>query len=92
VGTEYRSIVLYTTEAQKTDTEKFIAEIEASHTEGGHITTEVKPLDVFYPAEEYHRDYFARNPEKAYCQLVINQKLEKIQKKFAQLLNANESI
>ncbi len=55
------------------------------------VVTEVTPLDVFYPAEEYHKDYFARNPEKAYCQIVINPKVAKVQAKFAELLKKNES-
>jgi peptide-methionine (S)-S-oxide reductase len=86
VGTQYRSAVFYTTDAQRQAAEKIIAEIEASSHEGGHVVTEVKPLDVFYPAEEYHRDYFARNPAQAYCQLVINPKVAKVQEKFAELL------
>lgn len=86
VGTQYRSAVFYSDLDQKTATEKLIAEINASSAEGGKVVTEVAPLGVWYPAEEYHKDYFARNPEKAYCQLVINPKVEKVQQKFAALL------
>ncbi|MCI0619551.1 peptide-methionine (S)-S-oxide reductase MsrA [Candidatus Wolfebacteria bacterium] len=86
VGEQYRSIILYTTPGQKETSEKFIAELEASSALGGHIVTEVKPLDTFYEAESHHRDYFARNPENRYCQVIINPKLEKVQKKFAELL------
>ena len=86
IGTQYRSVILYTNETQKSEAEKFIAELNASHEEGDRIVTEVKPLDIFYPAEDYHHDYYKRNPEKEYCQLVINPKLEKVQKKFAELL------
>lgn len=86
VGTQYRSSIFYTTPDQKTDAEKMIAEIDSSSNEGGKVVTEVVPLDVFYPAEDYHKDYFARNPEKAYCQIVINPKVEKVQQKFAELL------
>lgn len=86
VGTQYRSAIFYTTLEQKAVAEAMIAEIDASSTEGGKVVTEVTPLDVFYPAEDYHKDYFAKNPEKGYCQIVINPKVEKVQKEFAALL------
>ena len=86
IGTQYRSAIFYTTPEQKDAAIKMIAEIDASSTEGGKVVTEVTPLDVFYPAEEYHKDYFARNPEKGYCQIVINPKVAKVQKEFAALL------
>lgn len=89
VGTEYRSAIFYTTPEQKTAALKMIAEIDASSIEGGKVVTEVTPLDVFYPAEEYHKNYFARNPEQGYCQIVINPKVEKVQAKFAELLKQN---
>lgn len=88
VGTQYRSIILYTNDTQKTEAEKFIKEIDTSAT-GNPVVTEIVPLEVFYPAEDYHRDYFARNPDRAYCQVVINPKLEKVQKQFAELLKSN---
>jgi len=89
VGTQYRSAVFYMTDEQKSETEKIIGEINASSAEGGKTVTEVKPLDIFYPAEDYHKDYFTRNPEKAYCQLIINPKVAKVQEQFAQLLKKN---
>jgi len=89
-GTEYRSAVFYTTEGQRAETEKIIDEINASNTEGGAVVTEVAPLKKFYPAESYHKDYFAKNPERAYCQIVINPKVEKVQAKFAELLKRNQ--
>ena len=90
VGTQYRSAIFYMTEEQKIEAEKMIAEIDASSTEGDKVVTEVTPLGVFYPAENYHKDYFAKNPEQGYCQLVINPKVEKVQQKFAELLRKNE--
>ena len=90
VGTQYRSAVFYTTPAQKEAAEKFIADIDASSTEGGKVVTEVTPLDKFYPAEEYHKNYFARNPDRAYCQIVVNPKVEKVQANFAQLLKSGK--
>ncbi|MCR4333697.1 MAG: peptide-methionine (S)-S-oxide reductase MsrA [Patescibacteria group bacterium] len=91
VGTQYRSIILYTTPAQKEEAEAFIREIDASSKEGGRVVTEVQPLTAFYEAEPDHRNYFARNPEKAYCNLVINPKVEKVQKEFAELLKSNKT-
>lgn len=87
-GTQYRSIILYTTPAQKEEAEAFIRELEASTPEGNHVVTEVKPLTTFYEAENYHRDYFAHHPEQQYCNLIIAPKVEKVQEKFAELLKA----
>ncbi len=86
VGTQYRSIILYVTELQKEIAEKFIKNLEAEKNYGNKIVTEVKPLEKFYPAEEYHKDYFDKNPEAAYCQAVINPKLKKLRGKFNQYL------
>lgn len=86
VGTQYRSAIFYTTPGQKNESEKMIADIDASSSEGGKVVTEVTPLDVFYPAEDYHKNYFEKNPNRAYCQLVVNPKVEKVQRKFAELL------
>ncbi len=87
VGTQYRSIILYTNETQQREAEAFIEEINDSNKDGAPIVTEVKPLEKFYEAEEYHRDYFAKNPGEGYCQLVINPKLDKVKANFAALLN-----
>ncbi len=90
VGTQYRSIILTTVPEQKEKAEKFIASINASSKEGKPIVTEIKPLDVFYPAEDYHKDYYAQNKTAGYCELVIHPKLQKVQEKFADLLKKNE--
>ncbi|MEK7638006.1 MAG: peptide-methionine (S)-S-oxide reductase MsrA [Patescibacteria group bacterium] len=90
VGTQYRSIILYTTESQKNEAERFIKEINASHSEGNPVVTELKPLDTFYVAEESHRDYYRKNPTQPYCELVINPKLQKVKEEFAKLLKDNE--
>ena len=86
-GTQYRSIVLYTTPAQKADAEKII---EKLNTSGPKVVTEVKPLDVFYPAEEYHRQYYKNNTDMPYCQVVINPKLEHVKERFHELLKTDE--
>jgi peptide-methionine (S)-S-oxide reductase len=86
VGTQYRSIVLYESEAQKHETEKFIKELVASDPKGKPVVTEIAPLKKFYEAESYHRNYFANNREMPYCQIIIEPKVEKLQEKFAALL------
>ena len=87
VGTQYRSIIFYTTPQQKAEAGEFIREINSSSSEGTLAVTELEPLIKFYEAENYHKDYFARNKEKPYCQVIINPKLKKVQKEFAELLN-----
>lgn len=89
VGPQYRSIILYTNEEQKKEAEDFIKNLNASSMEGKPIVTEVRPLDKFHEAEEYHRDYYQKNPTQAYCQIVINPKLEKLQKEFSELLKSH---
>ena len=86
VGTQYRSIILYTTPEQKEKVEAFIAELNTSNEMGDPIVTEVEPLGTFYDAESYHKDYYAKNNGNQYCELVINPKLEKVQQQFAKLL------
>lgn len=90
IGTQYRSVIFYTTPAQKTEIEKFIAEINASNKIGKPIVTQVEPLVKFYEAENYHHDYFAAHPGNPYCEIVINPKLEKVKKEFAKLLNGED--
>ena len=88
VGTQYRSVIFYTTSEQKDEAEKFIQEVNASSKEGKPIVTSVEPLNKFYIAENYHRDYFAKNPSNPYCERIINPKLEKVKKHFVDLLKA----
>ena len=88
VGPQYRSVVFYADEEQKREVETFIKELNASTSEGKNIVTSIEPLRVFYPAENYHKDYYARNPEQAYCQIIINPKLEKVKKEFSKLLDS----
>ena len=90
VGIQYRSVIFYTTEKQKAEAEKFISEINASNTAGAPIVTEIKPLDQFHEAENYHHDYYEVHKNAPYCQLIINPKLEKVQKDFASLLKKHE--
>jgi peptide-methionine (S)-S-oxide reductase len=86
VGTQYRSAIFYTTPEQKTAAEKFIADLEASDVGGKPIVTEILPFGAFYEAEDYHRQYFKNHSDAGYCQLIIEPKVEKLQKQFANLL------
>ncbi len=85
VGSQYRSIILYRTPQQQAIAER-LRETFAAPLWEKPVVTEIKPLDKFYPAEEYHRNYFARHPEQAYCQLVIQPKVQKFREKFQHLL------
>lgn len=78
VGTQYRSIILYKDEAQKKVAE--MAKDEAQANFKTPIVTEIRPLTEFFPAEEYHQDYYAKNPNQPYCIAVISPKLEKFLK------------
>jgi peptide-methionine (S)-S-oxide reductase len=87
VGEQYRSIILYSTDEQKKISENFIKELQDSSIEGNPIVTEVKMLEKFYPAEDYHKNYYENHKNQSYCQVIINPKLKKVQEKFADLLN-----
>lgn len=76
VGTQYRSIILYHTDEQRDVAEGSKSRAQANFVDP--IVTEIVPLDVFYPAEDYHQDYFARNPNAGYCRVVIRPKLDKL--------------
>lgn len=89
VGTQYRSVIFYTTPEQKEEIEKFIKEINDSNSLGKPIVTEIEPLEKFWVAENYHQDYFANNKGNPYCEIVINPKLEKVGKEFADLIANN---
>jgi peptide-methionine (S)-S-oxide reductase len=87
VGPEYRSLVLYQGDEQKAIAEKSV--VAAQKVWPDPIVTEVKPLQKFYPAEPEHIDYYKKHPEQAYCQIIINPKLQKLRAKFASKLNAS---
>lgn len=91
VGTQYRSVVFYSSETQKKEAEAFIAELNNSSADGDPIATTVEPLDEFYEAEEHHRNYYERNQNQGYCQVIIAPKLQKVQKEFAELLKDTQT-
>src|ERR1700758_281516 len=82
VGTQYRSAIFYHSPEQKATAERVIAELQAQKLWDEPVVTELKPLTAFYPAEEYHRDYFRRNPTQGYCQAVIAPKVAKVRKLY----------
>jgi peptide-methionine (S)-S-oxide reductase len=90
VGTQYRSVIFTMDKDQEEKAKKIISEINASNKEGKPIVTEVVPFTNFYPAEGYHQNYYQSNKTAMYCDLVINPKLEKVQKQFADLLIQNQ--
>ena len=79
-GTQYRSIILYSSEAQKAAAEK--SKAEAQKALGKPVVTEIVPLQKFYQAEGYHQDYYRENPNQSYCRAVIRPKVEKFEKKL----------
>ncbi|MFB6105132.1 MAG: peptide-methionine (S)-S-oxide reductase MsrA [Halobacteriaceae archaeon] len=84
VGTQYRSIVLYHDDDQRRLAEAYIEALDAEYDDD--VVTELEPLETFYPAEEYHQDYFEKHPEDAYCQAHARPKVEKVRERFAQNL------
>jgi peptide-methionine (S)-S-oxide reductase len=89
VGTEYRSVIFYTTDDQKRDAEALIEQLNSSDPAGKRIVTEVVPLKAFYPAEKYHQEYYRNNSLAPYCQIVIDPKLRKLHKQFTALLKSS---
>jgi peptide-methionine (S)-S-oxide reductase len=77
IGPQYRSIILYHDAEQRETATRKIASVEASRHYSRPIVTELQPLGAFHPAEDYHRDYFVRNPDRSYCQLVVAPKVRK---------------
>lgn len=82
IGTQYRSAIFYHNEKQKQIAEDYIKQLESSKTFKNPIVTEVTAFSNFYPAEDYHTDYYERNGEQPYCQMVIRPKVLKFQKTF----------
>lgn len=83
IGTQYRSVIYYFDNEQKQQAEQVIESLED---EGLNIVTELSPVPMFYPAEEYHQNFFARNPSQGYCNFSIPPKLSKLRAKYLDLL------
>lgn len=86
-GTQYRSVILYTTPEQKIAAENYIQKLTTEEIYPNSIVTELEPLQKFFPAEDYHQNYYNQNKDaNPYCQVVIDPKIAKIKKSFAHLL------
>ena len=86
VGEQYRSIILYETDADKKAAERVAKEIQESLTDGTRVVTQIVKLGKFFKAEDYHQNYFKENTSAPYCQIVIEPKIEKVKKRFAELV------
>jgi peptide-methionine (S)-S-oxide reductase len=84
IGTQYRSVIFYHNKTQKREAER--AKNEAQKLYDKQIVTEIKPFEAFYQAEEYHQNYYNSNKNKVYCKLVIDPKINKLQKNFKKYL------
>lgn len=88
VGEQYRSVIFYRDEEQHETAKKVLAELTRERVFADPIVTTVEPASTFYPAEEYHQDYFKNHPYQPYCMFVVSPKVKKIREKFASRLKA----
>ncbi|HLZ45932.1 MAG TPA: peptide-methionine (S)-S-oxide reductase MsrA [Gemmatimonadales bacterium] len=88
IGTQYRSAIFYHDDEQRRVAEDFVRELEAERVFDDPIVTKIEPLEAFYPAEEYHREYYRRNPNQGYCRAVIAPKVAKLRSKYLEKLKA----
>ena len=86
VGTQYRSVIFYHDEQQRQTAERMIQRLNSEELWDAPIVTKIEPFKAFYEAEEYHRDYFKRHPEQAYCRVVIAPKIAKLQEHYMRKL------
>ena len=82
VGIQYRSVIFYHNKTQKIIAEKIIASLNKQKIWDNPIVTDVEPLELFYFAEEYHKEYYKKHPEQAYCQVVISPKVAKFRQRY----------
>ncbi len=87
VGEQYRSVIFYNDDTEKKVAEKIIGEVNESLKDGTRVVTQLVPFQAFYAAESYHQDYFKSNSSAPYCQIIIEPKIEKVRKRFAELVN-----
>jgi methionine-S-sulfoxide reductase len=91
VGTQYRSAIFYHTDQQRAEAERFKKKLDESGAFRAPIVTEITKFDKFYPAEDYHQQYYAENPRAPYCRAVIRPKMAKFRKVFADKLKEEKS-
>ena len=89
IGTQYRSVIFFQSAEQERIARDAIAAVEAEKLWDDPLVTQIEPLRTFYPAEEYHQDYFTNNPRQSYCQAVIAPKVAKFRRKFLERLVAS---
>ncbi|MHA2224585.1 MAG: peptide-methionine (S)-S-oxide reductase MsrA [Candidatus Hodarchaeales archaeon] len=89
IGTQYRSVIFYYSRQQKEEAKKLIRELEGEAIWPNPIVTEVTAFADFFPAEDYHKDYFKKNPNQPYCQLVIAPKVMKFREKYVNKLKVS---
>ncbi|HEV2964281.1 MAG TPA: peptide-methionine (S)-S-oxide reductase MsrA [Candidatus Angelobacter sp.] len=88
VGTQYRSVIYYTSEEQRTEAERAIADLNTSRAWPSPVVTTVEPETKFFVAENYHQEYYANNPAQPYCRFVIDPKVAKFMKSFPKKMKA----
>jgi peptide-methionine (S)-S-oxide reductase len=91
VGTQYRSVIFVHSDAQRKIAQEVIGELERDGPWDAPVVTEVTPFEGFYPAEDQHREYYARNPDQAYCRVIIAPKLAKFRARFAERLRGADA-
>ena len=92
VGTQYRSVILYSDDDERAEAEKYIKELNDGNQDGKPIVTELAPLGDFYEAEDYHRNYFLAHADEPYCRLVIAPKMEHLRESFGKLLKEKSTL
>jgi len=90
VGTQYRSAVFFHDAEQKAAAEKVIAELNKSGDFDDPIVTTLEEMKIFYPAEDYHQNYFAQNPSNPYCRAVVGPKVSKFMKRYKEMAKKGE--
>ena len=84
VGTQYRSIIFYHNTKQKLAAERLIKEINEAKIWKNPVVTQIEPYKAFYNAEEYHKNYFKKNPKQPYCRIIIKPKIDKFKKAYGE--------
>ncbi|MHA2272336.1 MAG: peptide-methionine (S)-S-oxide reductase MsrA [Candidatus Hodarchaeales archaeon] len=88
IGTQYRSVIFYHSEEQKASVERIKAELDTAEIWNAPIVTEIAPFSEFFPAEDYHQNFYRQNPNQGYCRLIIRPKLQKLEKLFASKIHS----
>jgi peptide-methionine (S)-S-oxide reductase len=89
IGTQYRSVIFYTSDEQRRQAEKAIADLNAAHAWPNPVVTTVEPAGKFFEAEKYHQEYYANNSSQPYCQFVVAPKVKKFEQKFGAKMKAS---